>query len=353
MKNKLILVLVLLLIVGGAVVLLKTRKAALTEAPVAAVRPVVVEALTPQPQQISLTLPVMGVVSSDLSTTLSTKISGRLNKLYKREGDPVRAGEVIAQIDNDELLAKRKGLSAKIEGLEAEIRAQKERYARTLELFAVGGAALEQKQQEETALERLSLERQSLQQNIAELDQLTTYARIVAPVSGTLSAALVKVGDLALPGKPLFKISASEGLFLDIKLPATAQATAIRYQNQIFSLTAKNQAGASGLREYRAQLPLGNTLVEGEFLNVELVIYAGEGLLLPNDVLLTSEGQTSVMVYQDGQVRKTAVSVTRRGREGVMVKENLAGKTLLLAKPDILLRASSGTPVEILPPGKA
>ncbi|NCP01917.1 MAG: hypothetical protein GW861_00885, partial [Deltaproteobacteria bacterium] len=74
MKNKLILVLVLLLIVGGAVVLLKTRKAALTEAPVAAVRPVVVEALTPQPQQISLTLPVMGVVSSDLSTTLSTKI---------------------------------------------------------------------------------------------------------------------------------------------------------------------------------------------------------------------------------------------------------------------------------------
>jgi RND family efflux transporter MFP subunit len=353
MKNKLILVLVLLLIVGAAVVLLKTRKAGLAEAPVAAVLPVVVEALRPEVQQISLTLPVMGVVSSDLSTTLSTKISGRLDKLYKREGDPVRAGELIAQIDNDELLAKRMALLAKIEGLDAEIRTQEESHARTLELFAVGGAALEQKQQEETALERLSLERQSLRQNIAELDQLTTYARIVAPVSGTLSAALVKVGDLALPGKPLFKISASEGLFLDIKLPATVEATAIRYQGQIFPLTAKNLAGASGLREYRAQLPLGNTLVEGEFLNVDLLLYTGEGLLLPNDVLLTSEGQTSVMVYQDGLVRKTPVSVTRRGREGVMVKEDLAGKTLLLAKPDILLRAASGTPVTILQPGKA
>ena len=348
MKKKLILVLVPLLIVGAAVVLLKTRKAGLAEAPVAAVLPVVVEALRPQPQQISLTLPVMGVVSSDLSTTLSTKISGRLDKVYKREGDPVRAGELIAQIDNDELLAKRKALLAKIEGLAAEIRTQEESHVRTLELFAVGGAALEQKQQEETGIERLSLERQSLQQNIAELDQLTTYARIVAPVSGTLSAALVNIGDLALPGKPLFKISASEGLFLDIRLPSTAQATAILYHGQIFPLTAKNQAGESGLREYRAQLPLGNTLVEGEFLNVDLVLYTGEGLLLPNDVLLTSEGQTSVMVYQDGQVRKTAVSVTRRGREGVMVKQNLAGKTLLLAKPDILLRASSGTPVEIL-----
>ena len=30
-----------------------------------------------------------------------------------------------------------------------------------------------------------------------------------------------------------------------------------------------------------------------------------------------------------------------------MVKEDLAGRTLLLAKPDILLRASSGVPIII------
>jgi RND family efflux transporter MFP subunit len=348
MKKRLILILVILLIVASAVILLKKRKSELAKAPIAAVLPVVVEAVTPQTQQVTLTLPAMGVVSSDLSTTLSTKLSGRIETLYRQEGDVLRAGDVIARIDSVELQAKRKALQAKIDGLDAEIKVQDESHARTLELFEVGGAALEQKQKEETAIERLGMERQSLLQNIAEIEQLESYARIVAPVSGTLSAALVKAGDLALPGKPLFKIAASGGLYLDLKLPSGLQADAIHYRDEILPLTAKNQAGASGLREFRAELPSDNTLVEGEFLNVDLVLYSGNGTLLPNDVLLTREGETSVLVYRDGQVSETAVSVVKQGREGVMVAEKLAGQTLLLAKPDILLRATSGVPVRIL-----
>ena len=94
-------------------------------------------------------------------------------------------------------------------------------------------------------------------------------------------------------------------------------------------------------------MPLGTSLVEGEFLNVSLVLYSGEGVLLPNDVLLTTEGQSSVLVYKNGKALKIRVTVLRRGREGVMVRQDLAGRTLLLAKPDILLRASTGVPVRI------
>lgn len=348
MKKKIFMLLMLLLVVAGAVLLLKTRKANLAQAPVAAALPVVVDAIRVQPQAVSLTLPAMGVVSSDLSTTLATKISGRVDKIFKREGDPVQAGELIARIDSTELEAKRKALLARIAGIDSEITVQRESHQRTLELFRVGGASLEQKQKEKAAIDRLEKERLALRQNITEVDNLSGYARIVAPVAGTVSARLVQVGDLALPGKPLFKIAASEGLYLDLRLPSDLQASAIRYDQQHFTLTAKNQAGVSGLREYRAGLPIGTSLVEGEFLNVDLVLYSGRGVLLPNDVLLATEGQTCVLVYRDGKVEKTPVTVTRRGSEGVMVEEDLAGETLLLAKPDILLRATSGAPVKIL-----
>ena len=113
-------------------------------------------------------------------------------------------------------------------------------------------------------------------------------------------------------------------------------------------LTPKNQAGASGLKEYRAQLPPGSTLVEGEYLNVDVVLFSGTGVLLPNDVLLSTEGQTCVLAYRDGKIEKTPLTVIRRGSEGAMVEEDLTGKTLLLAKPDILLRATSGTPITLL-----
>jgi len=348
MKKKIILIVLLLLLAAGGILLLKTRKASLTEAPVAAALPVVVDTISVSPQQITLTLPAMGVVSSDLSTTLSTKVSGRVDQIFKREGDPVRAGELIARIDNSELDAKRRALQAKIEGLDAEISVQRESHQRTLDLFQVGGASLEQKQKEEAAIDRLEKERLSLRQNIKEIENLSEYARLVSPVAGTLSARLVQVGDLALPGKPLFKIAAADGLYLDLRLPSGLEASAIRYKDQRFALTAKNQAGASGLREYRAPLPVVTSLVEGEFLNVDLVLYSGEGVLLPDDVLLSTQGQTWVLVYRDGKAAKTPVTVIRRGSEGVMVKEDLTGVTLLLAKPDILLRATSGAPVHIL-----
>jgi len=348
MKRKLITVLIVLLVAGGAVALLKKRQNQLAEAPVAKVLPVVVEAFVPTPQQVTLTLPAMGVVSSDRSTVLSTKISGRITRIVKQEGEPVKAGDLIAMIDNAELEARRRALLAKKDGLETEIKVQRQAHQRTLELFEVGGASLEQKQKEEAAIERLVRERDSLLQNIREVEELSSYARILAPVSGTLSERLVGVGDMALPGKPLFRIAATSGLYLDVRLPASVKATQIRLDGQVFPLTPKNQAGTSGLREYRAQLPLGSSLVEGEFLNVDLVLYSGTGVLLPTDVLLTTQGVTNVLVYEDGKVHKTPVTVTRRGSEGVMVQESLGGKTLLLAKPDILLRATTGAPVKIL-----
>jgi len=151
-----------------------------------------------------------------------------------------------------------------------------------------------------------------------------------------------------LPGKPLLKIAATDGLYLDVRLPSDLDSQAILYNGKSFPLTPKNQAGKSGLREYRATLPLGSSLVEGEFLNINLILYTGQGLLLPTDVLLNTQDTTSVLVYHDGQATKVPVTVIKRGSEGVMVKEDLAGKTLILAKPDILLRATTGVPIKLL-----
>jgi RND family efflux transporter MFP subunit len=376
MKKKLITALVILLVVGSAIALLITRKANLAKAPVASVLPVVVESITVQPQEVTLTLPAMGSVSSDLSTTLSTKVSGRILKLYKQEGDAIQKGDLLIQIDDRELKAKKAGLQLKGESLGYDIAAKQgnlkalqttlqnalESHVRTKELLDVKGASIEQYNQEETGIAQLKAQLQSVKSGIdmlrsginelsesqKELDSQLSYTRIAAPIDGTLSARLVAAGDLAVPGKALLKIAAIDGLYLDIKLPSDLKASAILLDQQQFPLISKNQAGASGLREYRAALPLGSSLVEGEFLNVALVLYTGNGVLLPNDVLLSTGGQTSVLVYTSGKVSKTTVTIVRRGSEGVMVAEDLKGKTLLIAKPDILLRATSGVPVKIL-----
>ncbi|HKK00895.1 MAG TPA: efflux RND transporter periplasmic adaptor subunit [Desulfuromonadales bacterium] len=375
MKKKLIALGVILLIAVGAIGLLKKRKSALAKAATPAVLPVVVDAVTLQPRKVTLTLPAMGVVSSDLSTTLSTRISGRVLRVFKREGDAVKKGDPLVQIDARDLKAQKESLRLKRQSLDFDIAARQENlraldtalknaiasHARTKELLDVKGASVEQYDTEETAIAQIKAQKQSVESGIAmlrsnidellqnekEIDTQLSYTEIVSPIDGTLSARMVSAGDLAVPGKPLLKISATDGLYLDVSLPTSIDAKSILLGGKLFPLAPKNQAGASGLREYRASLPLGTSLVEGQYLNVSLVLYSGDGILLPDDVLLTTEGQTSVLVYENGKAIKTPVTVLRRGSEGVMVRQGLAGKTLLLAKPDILLRATTGVPVRI------
>jgi len=346
MKKRFVVILILVLIAAAGLMLLKKRKAELAKAAPAPILPAVVEVMELEAKPVTLTLPAMGIVASDVSAVLSTRISGRITKVSKRVGDAVREGELIALVDNAELEARRKGLLSKRDGMSAEIEAQRQAHQRTLELLKIGGASLEQKQLEEASIERLVREQESLLQNIREIEELSSYARILAPVSGTLSQVMANPGDLATPGKPLFRIASSTGLYLNLSLPSSVPAAEITLQGQTLPLTSKDQTGETGLVQYVAPLPPDAGMVEGEYVNVNLVIYQGEDVLLPVDALLTMDGSTSVFVLaSDGKAERLNVKIKARGVEGVTVEQNLSDRWVIVAKPDILLRVAAGVPV--------
>jgi len=375
MKKNAVCIFVVLLVIAVAGGLLLKRKHDLAQARPASVLQVVVDAVVPNRQKITLTLPAMGLVCSDLSATLSTKISGRVTSFYKKEGDYVKKGDLLASIDDTEILAKKETIRLKHSSLNFDLLSKKstlnalqttqqniqDTHRRTKELLDVKGASIEQYKNEETeiaqlvarietikgAMSMLREENNILIQNEKEIDNQLSYASITSPIDGTVSTRFVTVGDMALPGKPLVKVTSATGLYLDIKLPAGITSKSIRLDDHVLPLTPKNLAGPNGLREYRAQLPEGSSAVEGELLKIALVVYAGEGVLLPDDALLSAQGRTWVFAYTNKRVEKMPVTIEQRGIEGVTVKEDLAGRTLLLAKPDILLRASSGVPVMI------
>ena len=284
--------------------------------------PVVVDSITLARGPVTLTLPAMGLVSSDISTTLSTKVSGRITRVYKQEGDSVKKGEKLATIDAGDLVARKEGLRLKMEGLDFQIAGERENtealqtslatakevHERTLQLLAVKGASQEQSSQEETAITSLAARiaaaengiatlgksKESVRQNIKEIDALLDYTVITAPIDGTLSARMVMTGDLAMPGKPLFKIAARTGLYVNLSLPDTIHADKIIRDGRELPLTAKNEASATGLAQYIAPLPDEEGLVEGQFLNVRVVVHESEDVLVPVDGLLSVGGESFV-----------------------------------------------------------
>jgi len=343
--KKILTIFLILLLVAAAGALLKKRKSELGQAPHAQVLPVVVDTLILKKEPVTLTLPAMGTVESGLSTTLSTKISGRVLEVYKQEGDRVEKGEQLAAIDARDLSAKQEALRSKIAGLDYEIVAQRESHQRTLDLLEIGGASLEQSQKEEAAIANLEKNKESLQQSINEIAALKSYATITAPVCGTVSKKMVQAGDLATPGKPLFRISACSGQYLDLSLPDRLDSDMIIYQGKELALSTKNEASSTGLVQYISPLPKDSGVVEGQFLNIKVVVHKGNDVLIPVDGLLSVGDDSFVFAREGNRTVKTKVDIVARGSEGVVVRQDLAGRKIILAKPDILLRASSGVPV--------
>jgi hypothetical protein len=371
--KKIIVLILIVAVVAGGITLLKKRKAQLAAVKPAPVLPVVVATATMVRSPVILTLPAMGVVASDLSATLSTKVTGWVLQVFKQEGDIVKKGEKLALIDTRDLAAKKEGLHLQRQGLDYQMAAKREdrraiktalaaareAHGRTEELLKVKGASIEQFREEEANIAHLEAQlaaaengiaileksKETMAQNIEEIEALISYATITSPIDGTLSERRVQTGDLAMPGKSLFSIAAGTGLYLSISLPDRVHAREILFQNKRLELAPKNQATATGLVQYVAQLPDALGVVEGQYLNVRVVMFSGDDVLVPIDGLLSVNDQTFVYVLAGSKAQKTLVHVKARGAEGVVIEEDLAGRKIIIAKPDILLRVATGAPV--------
>jgi len=373
--KKLILLVLAAIVVAAGVTLVKNRKAQLAMVKPPAVLPVVVDTATLIQKPVTLTLPAMGIIKSDLSPTLSTKISSRITAVYKNEGDRVKKGDILATLDASDLIARKQGLLLKKQGLgfeidgsrhtikslEASLASAEEIHKRTGALLKVKGASMEQYRNEEVGITKIksqlasahngisALEKnqQALGQNIKEIENLLTYTTITSPISGTVSRRMAMVGDMTGPGKTLFQISAESGFYINLSLPDSINPHHIIFKDKKLTLVPKNQATATGLVQYLAALPHGEGVVDGQYVNVRVVVYENRTTLIPMDGILNVGSNSFIYILENNQAKKITVHVVARGSEGLVVDRDFSGKTIITAKPDILLRVSAGVPILI------
>lgn len=67
----------------------------------------------------------MGIVASDVSALLSTRISGQVTAVFRKEGDPVAKGEILARIDATDLEAKKQGVVLQRQGIVFQVESKK------------------------------------------------------------------------------------------------------------------------------------------------------------------------------------------------------------------------------------
>ena len=145
-------------------------------------------------------LEIQGSVESNRNVQVSPKMSGIITQIYVREGQYVSAGKVLAQIDDAVLKASR-----------AELETQAS-LAKTI--FEKQKRLWDQEIGTEIQFLQAKNNYEALEKRIASLDEQISMSRIKAPISGTVDEVMPKVGEMATPGMPAFRVTSPSDLSL-------------------------------------------------------------------------------------------------------------------------------------------
>ncbi|MEQ8268364.1 MAG: efflux RND transporter periplasmic adaptor subunit [Parvibaculum sp.] len=273
-----------------------------------------------------------GTVEPVRYARVGTKISGRITDVLKREGDPVKAGDILAVIEVGEDISRVQELAARLKLADADLDR-----ARALRRSGnVSEAALDQAQSAQAAAAA------AFRGAKARLDDHF----ITAPIEGAVlrSESQIKIGDMAQPGQVLFMVGDQAQLQIeaevdeeDITKVAAQQEALIRadaFPGRALSGTVERITpfGDPVGRTYRVYLSLpGDTpLISGMTTEINIVVRRDENALL---VPVSSLSGTSVWTLSEGRARRTEVELGAVGQDTAEILSGLQEDATVIASP--------------------
>ena len=162
--------------------------------------------------QLSAQTSAPGVTQALKDLKLSMTVAGRVEGLFVKEGDRVSAGQLLLHLDRtaEELEVKRRRLivqdTARLQELGDKEKTLTEQVASLKPLLATGGFSRKQVEDEEMALNAITMERKTLEaakrREQVELDiALDAYERrhLRAPIDGVITKVAMRVGESIAP----------------------------------------------------------------------------------------------------------------------------------------------------------
>ncbi len=300
-----------------------------------------------QAQTVPMYLSGVGSVTAAQSVTVKARIDGQLDKIGFTEGQDVRAGQLLAQLDARSLqaqLAQAQAQKARDAALLGNARADLQRYVTLVAQDAATAQQLETQRALVAQLEAAQLT-DDAQINYAQVQ--LSFTKIAAPISGRVGARLVDVGNIVHAADPggLVVINQIDPITAQFTLPEDAVPEvnrALRSSRKPLTVLAyarngkeplasgrlvllNNQIDAStGTVQLKAQFANANhALWPGQFVNVRLVLgQRAQALTVAAAAVQRGQEGTYVYVVKDGDVVQSQVVKVANMQDGIAVIES-------------------------------
>ena len=291
-----------------------------------------VTVISPSSNTDSSALSLPGRMEAYAKAPLYSRISGYLRTWKADIGTPVKAGQLLAEIDTPDLDQQILQAKAELASTQANAALSENTAKRWKSLESaqfVSGQAVEEKMGDYNV--KLAVVNAS-QANVNRLQALKNFSRIVAPFDGVVTTRNTDIGQLinvgGAPGSELFVVSDVKRLRLYVNLPqnqiafvkkgSLAKFTVPEQPGQVYTATVQStsQAINSNSGSMLVQLSTENKrgeLLPGGYASVSFTIPAqADRLSVPPSALVYTKGTVQVAtVNAENRVEMKPVVIAR------------------------------------------
>lgn len=315
-----------------------------------------------------------GTVQARVPVTVSTKITGIVEQLHADQGDVVKQGQLLAELDAQDLTsrvkASRAGLrkfnrdmnraKAAVAKAQANLALARSDHRRDLEVFRNGviaeatmdatRAALKVSESEHAeARASLSALKAAQDQAAAEVraaEANLSYTRIAAPMDGLLTVRTSEVGDTVLPGTPIFQMVDLKTIWVAAWIDETqiahlreGQQASIKLRSgRVFhgEVVRLNKQADTVTRELEVNVQfktLPDPLVIGEEAEVNIASEKENLPVVPLSAVFLWQGKTGVLMVTRLRATFQPVSLGVQDGRNAAVLSGLQGGELVVLHP--------------------
>ncbi|MEY5099279.1 MAG: Macrolide export protein MacA [Pseudomonadota bacterium] len=292
-----------------------------------------------------------GTLKALRSATLKARVAGELQGLAVREGDTVRAGDVLARVDPTESQARVRQAEQQANASRAQLAIAQRQHDNNLVLVKQDFISPTATETSAANLDgaRANLEAAQAALEIARKALADTVLR--APIAGQVAARLAQNGErVAVDGRildivdpaameieaalpPASALELRVGQAADWEVEGMAQPARAR----IARIAPSVQAGSRSVMVYLAVPPDGG-LRQGLFVQGRIVTGRTRAVAVPLSALRSDKPSPYLQILRDGKVQHLAATLGAQGRasgEDMVAVEGLEAGA-------IVLRASAG-----------
>jgi RND family efflux transporter MFP subunit len=286
-----------------------------------------VEVLTTRPvESFKIMERYTGRIEPRRRTRVAFDRGGRVESVLVDEGAFVDAGDIVARLDDRELLAERLGVVAERDRIDAQIRLAQLTLDRTEGLANRGGASEQALDDAVIRLEQLNASRRAVEARLAALDLAIENTTLTAPFAARVGARDVDEGAVVGAGTAMLTLIETVQPRLKVGLPETrlrelAPGQEVRVVYRGVDLSARLLASRPDLDPLTQTVPV---LFELDAAAEDLRFGDTADLVLPRDQPGPGYVLPVAALTPDPRGLWTVYTVTETGRVGMESVEIIA-----------------------------